>query len=74
MISLDLMSEIPLIPAQEDLNRLVRYLTAALSNPDPVRISVLLAQGLIEEMIDDFIKEGSVRPESAFSIPWSLEN
>jgi hypothetical protein len=42
-------------PDQEGLNRLVRYLGAALS--DPVRISVLLAQGLIEEMIDDFIKE-----------------
>jgi hypothetical protein len=60
MTNLDLVNEIPgeyLIPAQDDLNRLVRYLAAALSNPDPVRISVLLGQGLIEEMIDDFIKE-----------------
>ncbi len=52
------MSELPdeyCTPRKEDLERLVQYLSTALS--DPVRISVLLAHGLIEDMIDDFIKE-----------------
>lgn len=43
------------MPPKEEFERLNRYLDAALS--DPVRLSVLLAHGLIEDMIDDFIKE-----------------
>ncbi len=52
------MSEIPdehCVPPTEDSERLVQYLGAALF--DSVRISVLLAHCLIEDMIDDFIKE-----------------
>ncbi|HKB90085.1 MAG TPA: hypothetical protein VKC60_06165 [Opitutaceae bacterium] len=52
------MSEIPdeyRAPDQKDLNRLIQYLAAAVS--DPIRVSVLLAHGLIEELIDEFIKE-----------------
>jgi hypothetical protein len=43
------------LPSKEEQARLVRYLDAAIS--DPVRNSILLTHGLIEELIEEFIKE-----------------